>query len=80
MPAEPAHPATPPGARLDDGADAVLHLSGAWRLGALPTIVDALDALSLLGYKPRIPVPLSDFADPVKRGLWTRDKLSLIHI
>lgn len=47
MPAEPAHPATPPGARLDNGAGAVLHLSGAWRLGALPAIVDALEALSL---------------------------------
>ena len=47
MSAETAHPASPPGARLDNGADAVLRLSGAWRLGSLPEIVDALDALTL---------------------------------
>jgi phospholipid/cholesterol/gamma-HCH transport system permease protein len=47
MPAETAHLSTPPGARLDNGGAAVLRLNGAWRLGSLPQIVDALEALAL---------------------------------
>lgn len=33
-----------------------------------------LEALSALGYKPNIPVKLSDFADPAIREGWIRDK------
>lgn len=34
----------------------------------------ALDALAALGYRPRAPVPLHDFADAGKRKRWVEDK------
>jgi predicted nucleotidyltransferase len=34
----------------------------------------ALEALDRLGYRPRAPVALLDFADAEKRGSWIRDK------
>jgi hypothetical protein len=34
----------------------------------------ATAALAKLGYRPRAPVPLEEFADPVKRAEWIRDK------
>jgi hypothetical protein len=34
----------------------------------------ALDALVALGFRPRAPVPLLDFADPTKREQWRREK------
>jgi predicted nucleotidyltransferase len=34
----------------------------------------ALRALGDLGYRPRAPVPLEDFADVEKRAAWARDK------
>jgi len=34
----------------------------------------ALSVLSALGYSPRAPVPLADFADGAKRGEWARSK------
>jgi hypothetical protein len=34
----------------------------------------ALEALQNLGYKPTVPVKLSDFADPIIREGWVRDK------
>jgi hypothetical protein len=34
----------------------------------------ALEALQTLGYKPNVPVKLSDFADPAIREGWVRDK------
>jgi Nucleotidyl transferase of unknown function (DUF2204) len=34
----------------------------------------ALEALQTLGYKPNVPVKLSDFADPTIREGWVRDK------
>ncbi|MBI5710941.1 MAG: hypothetical protein HZC42_11665 [Candidatus Eisenbacteria bacterium] len=34
----------------------------------------AIDALSGLGYRPRAPVALGDFADPEKRRAWIREK------
>jgi hypothetical protein len=34
----------------------------------------ALEALQTLGYKPNLPVKLSDFADPTIREGWVRDK------
>ena len=34
----------------------------------------ALEALQILGYKPNVPVKLSDFADPTIREGWVRDK------
>ena len=34
----------------------------------------ALDALAALGFRPRAPVPLLDFADPEKRERWRREK------
>jgi hypothetical protein len=34
----------------------------------------AVAALSRLGYKPRAPVPFSDFEDSAKRMSWARDK------
>jgi len=48
MPADPAQSLSPPAARLEAHAKgAVLRLSGAWRLAALPTIERELTALSL---------------------------------
>ena len=34
----------------------------------------AMAAFKRLGYRPRAPVDLDDFADPVKRAEWVRDK------
>jgi len=34
----------------------------------------ALRVLKKLGYRPRVPVALEDFADPKKRESWIRDK------
>jgi hypothetical protein len=34
----------------------------------------AIGALAALGYAPRAPVPLTDFADPDKRRSWVKDK------
>ena len=34
----------------------------------------ALDALARLGYRPRAPVEITAFADPMKRAAWMRDK------
>jgi len=34
----------------------------------------ALSALTAIGYRPKIPVAAIDFADPVKREAWVRDK------
>ncbi len=34
----------------------------------------AIAALESLGYRPRAPVPFSEFADPQKRQQWTREK------
>ena len=34
----------------------------------------AVAALSQLGYQPRAPVGLSEFADPKKRAMWVREK------
>ncbi|MBM5811110.1 MAG: hypothetical protein FJ191_03985 [Gammaproteobacteria bacterium] len=34
----------------------------------------ALEALGRLGYRPAVPVPLAQFADPVRRESWVRDK------
>lgn len=40
-----------------------------------PPIVDrVLQALEQLGLRPRLPVPARDFADPLKREQWIRDK------
>ncbi len=36
--------------------------------------VKILEALSALGYRPNVPVKLSDFADPAIREGWIRDK------
>lgn len=33
-----------------------------------------LRALASLGYRPRAPVPIEDFADQAKRSAWIRDK------
>ena len=38
----------------------------------------ALEALNKLGYKPSLPVKLSDFADASIRGGWIRDKGMLV--
>jgi hypothetical protein len=34
----------------------------------------AVLAIGALGYRPRAPVPIGDFADPAKRSEWMRDK------
>jgi hypothetical protein len=34
----------------------------------------AIAALAALGYRPRAPVEFAEFADPVKRRLWAREK------
>ena len=34
----------------------------------------ALRALAELGFQPRVPVPLSSFADPAMRETWAREK------
>lgn len=34
----------------------------------------AIAAFGSLGYRPRAPVPLDDFADPVKRAQWVQEK------
>jgi hypothetical protein len=37
-------------------------------------IVSAFAALERIGYRPLVPISASDFADPVKRGAWIREK------
>lgn len=38
----------------------------------------ALEALRAIGYRPNVPVKLADFADPVIREGWIRDKGMLV--
>lgn len=53
--------------RFTKDADVVLDL--------LPENVErALDALQTLGYRPMLPVAARQFADPVQRGRWVREK------
>jgi hypothetical protein len=37
-------------------------------------VTRAMAALASLGYRPRAPVGLNEFADPAKRAQWVRDK------
>lgn len=37
-----------------------------------------LDALEHAGFRPYLPVPATEFADPVKREEWIRDKAMLV--
>ncbi len=37
-----------------------------------------MKVLEQLGYKPRVPVPARDFADPVKRESWIREKFMIV--
>lgn len=37
-------------------------------------VTRALMVLESLGYRPGVPVPAADFADPEKRNTWIRDK------
>ena len=37
-------------------------------------LLTALEALGLLGYQPRIPVTAEQFADPLQRDEWLREK------
>jgi len=39
-----------------------------------PNVTAAMEALASLGYRPRAPVAALDFADPLKRREWIRDK------
>lgn len=34
----------------------------------------ALDALTRLGFKPRVPVPMASFSDPAQRNLWRTER------
>ncbi len=54
-------------ARLTTDTDLVVDLAGG-RVEAL------LDTLSALGFRPRAPVDLHAFADPVQRQRWIREK------
>lgn len=38
----------------------------------------AVDALAALGYRPRVPVNIADFADAEKRAAWAREKGMLV--
>ena len=38
----------------------------------------ALDALAAIGLKPRLPIPLADFADPAKRLDWHQNRNMLV--
>jgi len=40
--------------------------------------VKAMDALSGIGLRPRLPVTLADFADPAKREDWTQNRNMLV--
>jgi hypothetical protein len=53
--------------RLTADIDVVLDLES-------PSLPDALSALAGLGYKPRAPVDLHDFADRSRRAVWVREK------
>ena len=39
--------------------------------------VRAMDALAAIGMRPRLPVPMADFADPAKREEWGRRNMSV---
>jgi hypothetical protein len=53
--------------RLTADVDVFLDLERA-------NVTRALEGLGSLGYRPRAPVPLADFADETKRASWVRDK------
>jgi len=53
--------------RLTADIDLVLDLEAG-------NVARALPALKQLGYRPRAPVQLEEFADPQKRAEWVRDK------
>jgi hypothetical protein len=53
--------------RLTTDLDAVIHLTET-------NAGKAMGVLQGLGFKPRAPVPASDFADPSKRAEWIREK------
>jgi hypothetical protein len=41
-------------------------------------LLAALEALGFLGYQPRVPVSAEQFADPLKRDEWRREKGMLV--
>ena len=41
-------------------------------------LTEALRALERLGYRPRVPVAMADFADPEKRAHWIRAKNMIV--
>ena len=53
--------------RLTADLDLILDL-------APENVIRGLDALASLGYRPRAPVPLIEFADAGKRESWIREK------
>lgn len=53
--------------RLTADVDIILDLEDA-------RLRDGLKALAALGYKPRAPVPLDEFAVPEKRAQWIKEK------
>jgi hypothetical protein len=53
--------------RFTRDVDVVLQLSP-------KNIASAFAALEKIGYRPTVPVTAADFADPVKRAAWARDK------
>ena len=54
-------------ARLTTDLDAVVHLTDA-------NAAKAVTVLTSLGFKPRAPVNPLDFADPIKRAYWIKEK------
>jgi hypothetical protein len=53
--------------RLTTDVDLVIHL--------IPeNLVSAMEALSGLGYRPKVPVQAMEFADQAKREFWMKDK------
>jgi hypothetical protein len=53
--------------RLTIGVDLVVQLAEA-------NVLNALNALGSLGYRPIVPVPAGDFANPAKRQQWLDEK------
>jgi len=58
--------------RLTQDIDVILDLED--RVGLLK----AITALDAMGYRPRAPVPFSQFADPLKRAEWRDSKDMLV--
>ena len=57
--------------RTTQDVDVVIHL-------VPENVTKAMSALERVGYRPKVPVPAADFADPAKRRAWIAEKHMIV--